>query len=78
VNEHFFSQGWSFGEPHRAQSCAFPLFLFMRTLGISMSLPHMAGSLSATIEEATWVLTSYLVLCPRVARIGWHFAMVLC
>ena len=27
----------------------------------SVALPHIAGSLSATTEEATWVLTSYLV-----------------
>lgn len=27
----------------------------------SVALPHIAGSLSATIDEATWVLTSYLV-----------------
>jgi DHA2 family multidrug resistance protein len=26
-----------------------------------VSLPHIAGSLSATIDESTWVLTSYLV-----------------
>ena len=24
-------------------------------------LPHIAGNLSATIDEATWTLTSYLV-----------------
>ena len=28
---------------------------------VSVALPHMAGSLSATTDEATWVLTSYLV-----------------
>jgi DHA2 family multidrug resistance protein len=28
---------------------------------VNVSLPHMAGSLSATVDEATWVLTSYLV-----------------
>ena len=28
---------------------------------VAVSLPHMAGNLSATTEEATWVLTSYLV-----------------
>ena len=27
----------------------------------SVALPHIAGSLSATTDEATWVLTSYLV-----------------
>ncbi len=37
---------------------------FMEVLDTSVanvSLPHIAGSLSATPEEATWVLTSYLV-----------------
>ncbi len=28
---------------------------------VNVSLPHIAGSLSSTTEEATWVLTSYLV-----------------
>jgi MFS transporter, DHA2 family, multidrug resistance protein len=28
---------------------------------VNVSLPHIAGSLSATINEATWALTSYLV-----------------
>lgn len=28
---------------------------------VNVSLPHIAGSLSATIDESTWVLTSYLV-----------------
>src|SRR5271157_1504408 len=28
---------------------------------VNVSLPHIAGSLSATVDEATWVLTSYLV-----------------
>src|SRR5207244_7543853 len=28
---------------------------------VNGSLPHIAGSLSASIDEATWALTSYLV-----------------
>ena len=28
---------------------------------VNVSLPHIAANLSATTEEATWVLTSYLV-----------------
>ena len=42
----------------------------------SVALPNMAGSLSATNEEATWVLTSYLVAnasCFRPAA-GWPSA----
>src|ERR1044071_1260398 len=37
---------------------------FMEVLDTSVAnvaLPHIAGNLSATTEEATWVLTSYLV-----------------
>src|SRR5947207_7575521 len=29
--------------------------------GATVALPHIAGNLSASAEEATWVLTSYLV-----------------
>lgn len=28
---------------------------------VNVALPHIAGSLSASVDEATWVLTSYLV-----------------
>src|SRR3954470_3713168 len=31
------------------------------TTVVNVSLPHIASSLSATAEEATWALTSYLV-----------------
>ena len=31
------------------------------TTVVNVSLPHIAGSLSASIDEATWTLTSYLV-----------------
>lgn len=40
------------------------LATFMEVLDstvVNVSLPHIAGNLSATIDEATWVLTSYLV-----------------
>src|ERR1700692_2179391 len=40
------------------------LATFMEVLDTSVAnvaLPHIAGSMSATPEEATWVLTSYLV-----------------
>jgi MFS transporter, DHA2 family, multidrug resistance protein len=30
------------------------------TTVVNVALPHIAGSLSATVEEATWVLTSYI------------------
>ncbi|HUL77548.1 MAG TPA: EmrB/QacA family drug resistance transporter, partial [Vicinamibacteria bacterium] len=31
------------------------------TTVVNVSLPHIAGDLSATIDESTWALTSYLV-----------------
>ena len=38
----------------------------------NVSLPHIAGSLGASQEEATWVLTSYLVASAVVLPIsGW-------
>ncbi len=31
------------------------------TTVVNVSLPHIAGSLSASVDEAAWALTSYLV-----------------
>ena len=48
---------------------------FMEVLDTSIAnvaLPHMAGSLGASEEEATWVLTSYLVSSAVILPIsGW-------
>ncbi len=42
------------------------------TTVVNVSLPHIAGSLSATVDEATWVLTSYLVANAIILPItGW-------
>ena len=42
------------------------------TTVVNVSLPHIAGSLSATVEEATWVLSSYLVANAIVLPLtGW-------
>jgi MFS transporter, DHA2 family, multidrug resistance protein len=42
------------------------------TTVVNVSLPHIAGDLSATIDEATWALTSYLVANAIVLPItGW-------
>src|SRR5579875_3885914 len=42
------------------------------TTVVNVSLPHIAGSMSATIDEATWVLTSYLVSNAIILPItGW-------
>ncbi|HKV24298.1 MAG TPA: DHA2 family efflux MFS transporter permease subunit [Candidatus Acidoferrum sp.] len=51
------------------------LSTFMEVLDttvVNVSLPHIAGSLSATIEEATWTLTSYLVANAIILPLtGW-------
>lgn len=51
------------------------LAAFMEVLDISIanvSLRHIAGSLSASYEEATWVLTSYLIANAIILPIsGW-------
>ena len=45
-----------------AVSVMFATFMeVLDTTVVNVSLPHIAGSLSATIDESTWVLTSYLV-----------------
>jgi len=51
------------------------LATFMEVLDTSIAnvaLPHMAGTLGASTEEATWVLTSYLVSSAIILPIsGW-------
>ena len=47
------------------------------TTVVNVSLPHIGGNLSASIDEVTWVLTSYLVANAIILPItGWlsnHF-----
>ena len=51
------------------------LATFMEVLDTSVanvSLPHIAGNLSSSVDEATWVLTSYLVANAVVLPMsGW-------
>ena len=56
-----------------AISVMFATFLeVLDTTVVNVSLPHIAGSLSATPEEATWTLTSYLVANAIVLPLtGW-------
>ncbi len=56
-----------------AISVMFATFMeVLDTTVVNVSLPHIAGSLSATIDEATWVLTSYLVANAIILPItGW-------
>jgi MFS transporter, DHA2 family, multidrug resistance protein len=53
---------------------------FMEVLDTSVanvSLPHIAGSLSASVDESTWVLTSYLVSNAIVLPLtGWFSTLV--
>jgi DHA2 family multidrug resistance protein len=56
------------------------LATFMEVLDTSVanvSLPHIAGNLSATPEESTWVLTSYLIsnaiILPATNWLGYLF-----
>ncbi|MDE3166748.1 MAG: DHA2 family efflux MFS transporter permease subunit, partial [Acidobacteriota bacterium] len=47
------------------------------TTVVNVSLPHIAGSLSASVDEAAWALTSYLVanaiILPMTGWIASHF-----
>src|SRR5216117_3737594 len=56
-----------------ALAVMFATFLeVLDTTVVNVSLPHIAGSLSATAEEATWALTSYLVANAIVLPLtGW-------
>ena len=61
------SQGFSASRPVSSPwliAISVMLATFMEVLDTSIAsvaLPYIAGSLSATNDEATWVLTSYLV-----------------
>ena len=56
------------------------LATFMEVLDTSVAnvaLPHIAGSLSSTVDEATWVLTSYLVSNAIVLPLsGWFSSLI--
>jgi DHA2 family multidrug resistance protein len=53
------------------------LATFMEVLDTSVAnvaLPHIAGDLSATVDETTWVLTSYLVANAVVLPLGGYLS----
>jgi MFS transporter, DHA2 family, multidrug resistance protein len=53
---------------------------FMEVLDTSVAnvaLPHIAGNLSATVEETTWVLTSYLVANAIVLPLGGYISSII-
>ncbi len=56
-----------------AVSVMFSTFMeVLDTTVVNVSLPHIAGSLSASIDESTWTLTSYLVANAVILPLtGW-------
>jgi len=56
------------------------LATFMEVLDTSVAnvaLPHIAGDLSASTDEATWMLTSYLVANAIILPMGGWFSMMM-
>jgi len=60
-----------------AVSVMFATFMeVLDTTVVNVSLPHIAGSLSVSIDEATWALTSYLVANAIILPMtGWLASM---
>src|SRR3974390_2609433 len=62
--------------PHRGLLTAFAMMaMFMQTLDstiANVALPYMQGSMSASYDEITWVLTSYVIAAAiMTAPVGW-------
>ncbi len=56
------------------------LATFMEVLDttvVNVSLPHIAGSLSSTVNETTWAITAYLVSNAIILPMGGWFSMVM-
>ncbi len=75
------SQGMSVSRPtssHWMIAVSVMLATFMEVLDTSIesvALPYIAGSLSASNDEATWVLTSYLVANAVILPASFWFAL---
>jgi DHA2 family multidrug resistance protein len=71
----YFATGWTGGRNPWAIALVVTMATFMEVLDTSIanvSLPHIAGNLSVSADESTWVLTSYLVSNAVVLPIsGW-------
>jgi DHA2 family multidrug resistance protein len=71
----YFATGWTGGRNPWAIALVVTMATFMEVLDTSIanvSLPHIAGNLSVSQDESTWVLTSYLVSNAVVLPIsGW-------
>src|SRR5215471_1800718 len=72
MSEHRYINPWII-----AVSVMFATFMeVLDTTVVNVSLPHIAGSLSASIDEATWALTSYLVANAIILPMtGWLAGM---
>ena len=62
--------------PYRGLITAFAMLaMFMQTLDstiANVALPYMQGSMSASYDEITWVLTSYVIAAAiMTAPVGW-------
>jgi DHA2 family multidrug resistance protein len=71
----YFATGWTGGRNPWVIALVVTMATFMEVLDTSIanvSLPHIAGNLSVSQDESTWVLTSYLVSNAIVLPIsGW-------
>jgi MFS transporter, DHA2 family, multidrug resistance protein len=71
----YFTTGWTGGHNPWAIALVVTMATFMEVLDTSIanvSLPHIAGNLSVSQDEGTWVLTSYLVSNAIILPIsGW-------
>jgi DHA2 family multidrug resistance protein len=71
----YFTTGWTGGRNPWSIALVVTMATFMEVLDTAIanvSLPHIAGDLSVSQDESTWVLTSYLVANAIVLPIsGW-------
>jgi len=71
----YFETGWTGGHNPWIIALVVSMATFMEVLDTSIanvSLPHIAGDLSVTQDQSTWVLTSYLISNAVVLPIsGW-------
>jgi MFS transporter, DHA2 family, multidrug resistance protein len=74
-NQAYFATGWTGGRNPWVIALVVTMATFMEVLDTSIanvSLPHIAGNLSVSQDESTWVLTSYLVSNAVILPIsGW-------
>src|SRR5438067_13567448 len=73
----YFSTGWTGGHNPWAIALTVTMATFMEVLDTSIanvSLPHIAGDLSVSQDESTWVLTSYLVSNAIILPVSGWFA----